>query len=652
VYRDKTTAGFVSQLVGMLSGYEYVRLANDRCRVAMPEEWFSLCNGPYAGNDAHTFQMDKLLLNKDTGILEVWIDDDFSVDIFNQHALEKMYTEYGTVVSKAISDSWLEYSIWDMGGGQRKAGAYGLISRNGYLPQFAGSSEFGNWYSFLPEPYIATDTLGISAAAMPRTAAEQARKFAMVTGDRDNVEWAQMFSAMLAMAYVETNVETLIRSAAEVLAPDSVPYAIVEEVFALYEQNPSDYRSAYIAFENAHYTDGVTKAGDTTINCGFVLLDLLYGGGDYMQTAKIGSIAGYDCETTCGIALSVLAILGGTDVMLEETDRLVWQGGNGVIVNRSRSSFSEDVYMHADNLLERMPIADVIDLYVRNFERILAAEGGFMDDHYYYIPRQTVGSHKSIALPNGGFEDGTVNGFEVKGTAEISPLAATGMYAAKLTGETEMYTKVYGLTVGKTYSLSAFIRVTDMSSAYLFARDGGKAYSAAVYRTEGTGAYDAHKSIARTLTFTATGSTMEIGVRFVPNAVYSTPFAIVDALSLQEICESAVGTAEISDTAADQLYRGKVTVAVHADKSAESLLKVSFANHAPVHTDAALTVNGKPGGSVAFSATGGAVPGFTPADAVYIPVLLTQGENTVTLAFPERQLYIRDVSLVETSTRW
>lgn len=652
VYLDKTTAGFVSQIVGMLSGYEYVRLANDRCRVAMPDDWFELCNGPYAGNDKHTFQMDKLLQSSETGLWETWIDDDFSVDIFNQYSLQRMYTEQNTFVSKTVSDGWVDYGIWDMGGGQRKAGAYGLISRDGYLPQFAGSAEFGNWYSFLPEPYIATDTLGISAAAMPQTAAEQAKKFAAVTGDRDNVEWAQMFAAMLSLAYVETDVETLIRTAADTLAPDSFASSVVDEIFALYECYPSDWRKAYTEFENKYYVEGITKAGYTTINCAFVLLDLLYGGGDYMETAKIGSLAGYDCETTCGIALSVLAIMGGTKVMPEETDRFVWQGGNGVIVNRARSSFAEDVYMHADNLPARMPITEVIDLFVSNFERILIAEGGHIDADYYYIPKQTVKKHRAIALQNGGFESGTPDGFTVSGQAEISPLATTGLHAAKLTGMAEIQTTAYGLTAGKTYALSAFIRVTDKSAAYLFARDKGQTLSAAVYRTEGAAAYESQKAIARTLVFTATASEMEIGVRFVPNAVYSGEFAIVDAFTLHEVHETQAGSVTVKNPNAGGLYNGKLSLAVDAAAYGEALLKVSFANYAPAYTNAVLTVNGKNGGTAAFSATGITPAGFTPQDCVYIPVLLHQGANDITLTFAERELIVRDVQLVEYTERW
>lgn len=647
VYLDKTTAGFVSQIVGMLSGFEYVRASGDRCRVAMPDDWFELCNGPYAGNDKHTFQGDKLLLNAETGIHETWIDDDFSVDIFNQYALAEMYAD-GGVTAKGISDAWVRYSIWDMGGGQRRTGAYGLISREGYLPQFAGSGEFGNWYSYLPEPYIATDTLGITAAGMPRTAAALADRFAVVTGDRDNLDFARMFATMLSLAYVETDVETLIREAAKTLSPDSLASRIVDEVFILHERYPRDWRTAFIEFEGRYYVKDVTKAGFTPINCGFALLDLLYGDGDYYTTAKIGSLAGYDCETTCGIALSVLAIMGGTAVMPAETDRLVWQGGDGVIVNRARPSFAEDVYMHADNLPERLRISELVDLYVQNFESTLIAAGGHMDANYYYIPKQSVEGYHAIALQNGDFESGTVDGFAANGNASVTTLAPIGRYAARLDGETEFTATAYGLTVGKTYALSAFIRVSGRSSAYLFARDGGKTLSAAVYRTEGSAAYDSQKAIPRKLVFTATANKMTIGVRFEPNAAYEGEFAIVDAFSLREVRETEVG----SVSGATGTFTDKVTLTVNADAEGESLLKLSFANHAPVFANTVLTVNGKAAGTAALSATGTPPAGFTPQDSTYIPVVLQKGANTVTLSFTGRELVLHEAKLVEYTERW
>ena len=44
-YRDKTLCGFLSQMVGFLSGYEFVANSAGTARVAMPDSCFEMCNG-------------------------------------------------------------------------------------------------------------------------------------------------------------------------------------------------------------------------------------------------------------------------------------------------------------------------------------------------------------------------------------------------------------------------------------------------------------------------------------------------------------------------------------------------------------------------------------------------------------------------------
>ena len=132
-----------------------------------------------------------------------------------------MYAQYGTVASKLIKDDWVRYDVWDMGGGHRTFGAYGLFKNKNYLPQFVGTTEFGNLFNVNGEPYIANETLGLVVPGMPNRAVELASLFAGVTSDRDPTEWAKLFAAMISMAYFEDDVPTLIRNAAEVLPEGS-----------------------------------------------------------------------------------------------------------------------------------------------------------------------------------------------------------------------------------------------------------------------------------------------------------------------------------------------------------------------------------------------------------------------------------------------
>ncbi|MBQ2862903.1 MAG: hypothetical protein IJE84_01890, partial [Clostridia bacterium] len=245
-YLDKTMAGHIAQYVGFLSGYEFARDSSGNPRVGMPDSWFEICNGPYADPNPRNKHADKLLMNEETGLWEVWNDDDFSIDILNQYIIADMYEDYGTFTTKSIKDGWLEYDVYDMGGGHRTNGAYGLFKSKGYLPTYVGMREYGNLYGVNGEPYIANETLGMSAAGMPDVAADITDIFASVTSDMDPVLWARFFSVMYSLAYFESDIPTLIAEARKTLPEGCVVHEVIDEVLALRAKYPklSQWREA------------------------------------------------------------------------------------------------------------------------------------------------------------------------------------------------------------------------------------------------------------------------------------------------------------------------------------------------------------------------------------------------------------------------
>lgn len=646
-YIDKTTSGFLGQLAGFLSGHEFVQSTEGKCAVGMPDSKYKYLEGIY-GVDP---RCDKHIKHVTSGLWEVWFDDDFSVDVVNQYILSDMYRQHRTVCQKLITDGWINYDVWDMGGGQRKAGAYGVISRRNYLPQFAGNTEYDNWYSYLSESYIGTDTLGMNAPGMPETARELAEVFSQVTGDRDNMLWAQMFCVMISRAYFESDIEALIRTSAESVFPDgSWPREVITDVFEVYEKYPEDWRAAYRDFESRHYLKGDTTNADTDINCGFVILDLLYGKGDFEETCRIGSLAGYDCETTAGIALTILGIMGGMDVLPEETNEKIWQDGKGILVNLVCPADRDDegIWMIADGLAERMEIVKVIEKYRKNFESVLAEQGGAMDEYYYYIPKQQLSSYDAVVVTNGDFETGDLTGFEVGGDVSIIPVAVTGRSAAKLENNGTLTSKVTGLKKGETYAFTAFVRTTENSSAFLFAREQGGAdtVTASVRATKGTPKYEAQSNVKRTLFFTAAASEMEIGIAFVGTGA---EYAVADSLTLVRLNESSAGTAEIKNPSADSTYSGNIAITVKSDAAGEYYLKLRFANAGAKIADLPLTVNYKKYASAALYKTD-VMEGAEAVDCLYIPIALIKGDNTVTSIFSST-LRIYSAEIVDISAR-
>ena len=635
-YIDKTTAGFVAQVVGMLTGYEFVTLpGSDRGRVGMPDEWFDICAGPYAGPNPHKIHTNKLIKNEETGLWETWIDDDFSVDIFNQYILRDTYAEKGTVCQKYISSGWLKYDVYDMGGGNRYAGAYAYSKKYGYLPQFAGNTEFGNKYSDCTEPYLGADTIGMDAAGMPESAAQISGIFASITGERDNVGWARMFAVLMARAYFESDIPHLIRSSAEIFDANAWHRQVIDEIFALYEKYPNDWRLAYTELENKYYVPNKTRMTDNTVNCGFVLLDLLYGGGDYMETCKIGALAGYDCESTCGIALTVVAIMDGMRSLPEKVNELVWQNGEGVITNLAPEGLKEMYWMHSLTLPDRIKITDIVEMYRLNFESILKERGGYWDEENYYIPNEEIKAHDSIKLENSGFEAAELVGWRVvRGNADLTSLATAGLNAVKLTENGEIRQHISGLKVGEKYKLTAFVMSSPETDAYLFADKS----CVSINKTEGYTAFTAHKPVLRELTFVASAEECDIGI-----SAYGDGYAIADDVTLIRVEEGLAGTAELAENSES------VSVACKSDK--EVYLRLDFENVSGAIVHASLNVDGEYYCGFAFRKTAPAPDGFTSADCVYLPVTLGIGEHMLDITV-DGEISIKTAGLVTVKNRF
>lgn len=656
-YRDKTTAGYLSQIIGFLSDYKYVWNKDGSPRIAMPDGWWlGICHGNDAQANPFHAKIVKSFYNSSTQMWDLWIADAFSIDTLSQHILSDMYAEYGTVVTKVITDGWADkYKPWDMGGGQRFAGAYYLASTYRYVAPFLGNGEYGNKYPWAQEPWIGNDGLGMSAAGMPNVALDLSKTFARVTGNSDNVLWTDFVVTMSSMAYFEKDIPSLIRKAAEIFPADSYERYVVDTVFEIYEQVPNSFRRALILAEKQCARDfyylnigaSTNEQGRVEVNFAFMLVALLYGEGDYTETAKILSLCGYDTRGT--IMLPILGIIGGLDAIPEYARALTWQDGKGEIINKAIPNTTNGVWMFAEGLPERYKISDVIDLYCENYEKILIEAGGKVENGMYYIPKQKLRVGDSVAIRNYDFESG-LDGYTAFGERGAVKASSTVMYgkgaveiSTSATAQNGIYTAISGLTVGRTYRLSGWILANMKTTAHLFAREvGSEAYVyASVFNQSGY--------VNRELVFTATADTMEIGMLLPAQADPGT--AYLDQLSLVRIEEKKLGAVEIaSDGDGTGTYTGKINLTVSGKQKKEVYLKVAFANTTGGVVNAAITVNGDSFNTVPFCKTGLADYG-KPNDCVYIPVYLGETQNQVTIDIGRKLLRIDSVECVDVNDR-
>ncbi|MBQ9429007.1 MAG: hypothetical protein IJU41_05620, partial [Clostridia bacterium] len=273
-------------------------------------------------------------------------------------------------------------------------------------------------------------------------------------------------------------------------------------------------------------------------------------------------------------------------------------------------------------------------LYQQNFEQILLERGGRIENGNYYIPKQTLGSAEAVFYED--FDDGDLSGYTVYGgRTELVGGGFEGAYTAKVSasesGESGMYTKLSGLTVGEKYRVTAYVSTTPETTAELFVRERGKdGVHAAVSNTE--------KHIRRVLVFTATAPEMELGIR-IPTAGNPFRLATIDHISVVRVSETSA--AEV--TLAAGTYTGAVDISVRGGAGRQVLLKVTFANPASSAVSAAVRADGEDFGSAPFYPTGGAP---LSADATYIPILCKDGQTTVTLDFGKASICIASAEAV------
>ena len=663
-YADKTRAAYLAKLTSFFTDYKFVWNRDGSPRVALPDSWYGVMKGSDTQNNPYHQKVAKLFKNETTGIWESYIADAFGIDILNLHILRDMYEQYGTPTTKVMTDDWVKYDVWDMGGGHRTMGAYALSKNKGYVVPYVGRAEYGNRYSWCEEPWIETNTLGMVAAGMPNVAVDLTAMFGPFTGDTDNLGWTDYIAAMYAMAYYESDIPTLIRDAAAIFAEDSWEREVIAICMKLYKENPTDWRRSVTLAEklctrrNFYYYSipAINEQSRVDINMAFSILGLLYGNGDFDKTCKIFSLSGYDARGVC--FLPVLGIIGGTAVLPEEANTYLWQDGKGIIVNTYVEEAANDkgIWMHHAGLPENYKLSDIMDMFRENFERVLVENGGKIVGNTYYIPKTNFRTYDYVKINNYNFETGDLTGWtSLGGTApEDTNYSFFGDHALKIVGspnaESGAYQTVSGLKVGATYRLDAYALSSKDATAYLFAKGASGNVQTASIAAE-------TEFVKRDLVFRATSATMQIGLML--PACDSTCYAIADELTLYRLEETTPSGMQVTlpmEAAtvgtilnAEGKYENSVRITVDGKSAREVLLKCTFANPSNAIVDAKITVNGESFDTVPFYKTGALTK--TGVDVTYIPVVLDKDVNTVDLAYDGKVLYMKNVEAVIERTR-
>lgn len=517
-YRNKTLGGLLGHMAGFLSGYEFV-WDGPMPRIMMPDSWFKFCYGPYAGNfenydpgggPAETNPYNRL---KNTGLKgekEVASDDDYHLDIFAQTIMN----EYG-FTSKAITDAWYDYKVYDWGGGND---AMALINKNRMLAPYTGKIESGNRYGWCTEAYIENETLGMDAGGMPNVAVNLTDTFASNVGYYDSIIWAKFYSACYSIAYFDNDVYSIIEKAKKAMPKGSWPRQMFDIAKKAYEDNPHDMETAAWTVVNArrnlYRLDNIQC--DPSVNGGFAILSLLYAGNNYMNACKYSSLMGFDGDCTAATVTSILGIING------------FKKGNPEYqtINDSFYHDGEGTYYNDQNYTTRIgnvekyglhiKLDDIVDLYVKNFETLLAMNGGTMDDNNYYVPVSDLKEDSSVSFPNNDGENRNLENWQTNGNGTFTNIEDTvldnihaGSFGFKLVngGQTSAFHHFNNLRAGSYYRVSTYVKTNPEAVVLIYANDGTNPEQTMSFA-------NCSNLLNKEFIFKATSNSMDVGFKF------------------------------------------------------------------------------------------------------------------------------------------
>lgn len=226
--------------------------------------------------------------------------------------------------------NWLNYIIenrtilWWGGMGMSTEHTAYLRLKHGVMPPHSGSIETnGRVVAEQIGAQIFIDGWGLVAPGDPGLAADFAGRAACVSHDGEAVHAARVIAAMVASAFVESNIHNVIDTALRLIPGDSKIARLIHDLRG-WSESSRDWRSTRELLEK-HY--GYHKFGGAchvVPNHGVIILALLHGQGDFSKTLAIANSCGWDTDCNSGNAGCIMGVRGGVAAI--DTAPVDWRG--------------------------------------------------------------------------------------------------------------------------------------------------------------------------------------------------------------------------------------------------------------------------------------------------------------------------------------
>ncbi|HKG54922.1 MAG TPA: ADP-ribosylglycohydrolase family protein [Anaerolineales bacterium] len=241
-------------------------------------------------------------------------DDDISGTFTFLRALPD-YNNSLDLTPAQIGQTWLNYIIenrtilWWGGLGNSTEHTAFLRLKDGIPAPHSGSSALnGNVVAEQIGAQIFIDGWGLIAPGDPALAADLARRAASVSHDGEAIYGAQVIAALIAEAFIESDLDKLIDTATAFIPGDSIIYRLIADIRAWHAREPQDWYAARAKLAASYGYDKYGGNCHIIPNHGLVILSLLYSQGDFQRAQTIVNTCGWDTDCNAGNVGCILGV--------------------------------------------------------------------------------------------------------------------------------------------------------------------------------------------------------------------------------------------------------------------------------------------------------------------------------------------------------
>jgi hypothetical protein len=238
----------------------------------------------------------------------------------------------------------------------------------GIQPPYTGYTTFNPWAEFNVSGQFLCETFGLIAPGMPQFAARMALNYTTVTINNEPAQTTQLFTGMIATAFVEDDMEAILDAGMAQLDKSSDIFKVVGDARKWHRQYPEDWIKARLLLRDTYTLEGgnVRDFNGCELNAGAIILSFLYGKGDFSETLKLAFGMGWDADCNAATVGTIVGVMNGYRNMLSDNNSYsqAWQ-----IVDRYKNVTRE-------NMPDNETITSFADRIIELFEMVNEEQGG------------------------------------------------------------------------------------------------------------------------------------------------------------------------------------------------------------------------------------------------------------------------------------